>query len=68
MTQIAFQDSLCLEVNNTGSSYGYKKGVSGYTYNANDNVFSDGVTKEMSTVTGSLSEGFQMKMTIHVNA
>jgi len=68
VTQIAFQDSLCLEVNNTGSSYGYKKGVSGYTYNANDNVFSDGVTKEMSTVTGSLSEGFQMKMTIHVNA
>ncbi len=68
VTQIAFQDSLCISVNTNGSSYGYTKGTSGYTYNANDNVFGDGVDKEMSTVTGSLSEGYEMKITIKVSA
>lgn len=67
VTQIAFQDSLCVSVNSSGTAYGYKKGTSGYTYNANDNVFGDGVDKEMSTVSGSLSDGFEMKITIKVN-
>ena len=68
VTQIAFQDSLCVEVNQKGSSYGYKKGISGYTYNNRDNVFSDGVDKEMSVVTGSLEKGFVMNSTIRVKA
>ncbi len=68
VTQIAFQDSLAETVNTTGSAYGYTKGISGYTYNAQDNVFGDGVEKEMSTVTGSLSEGYELGITIKVNA
>jgi len=68
VTQIAFQDSLCETVNTTGADYGYTKGISGYTYNAKDNVFSDGVEKEMSTVTGSLADGFEMGITIKVSA
>lgn len=68
VTQIAFQDSLCIEINTKGSAYGYKKGTSGYTYNNADNVFSDGVDKEMSTVTGSLDAGYEMNSTIRVKA
>ncbi len=68
VTQIAFQDSLCVSVNSNGSAYGYTKGTSGYTYNANDNVFGDGVDKEMSTVTGSLTDGYDMHIDIKVNA
>ncbi|ANI90523.1 intradiol ring-cleavage dioxygenase [Arachidicoccus ginsenosidimutans] len=68
VTQIAFDDDLCKTVNTSGSGYGYTKGMSGYTYNNADNVFSDGFTKELSAVTGSLSEGFQLSITIHVKA
>ncbi|QQT26044.1 intradiol ring-cleavage dioxygenase [Sphingobacterium spiritivorum] len=68
VTQIAFQDSLSVSVNTNGSNYGYTKGISGYTYNAKDNVFSDGVDQEMSTVTGTLSEGMQLAITIRVSA
>lgn len=68
ITQIAFQDSLCETVNTTGADYGYTKGMSGYTYNERDNVFSDGVEKEMSTTMGSLATGFEMAITIKVNA
>ncbi|SEN21906.1 Dioxygenase [bacterium A37T11] len=68
VTQIAFQDSLCETVNKTGSSYGYTKGMNGYTYNAQDNVFSDGSSQEMSSVTGSLADGFKLEITIRVKA
>lgn len=68
VTQIAFQDSLSIDVNSNGSKYGYTKGISGYTYNSRDNVFSDGVEKEMSTVTGTMTDGFEMSITLKVNA
>lgn len=68
VTQIAFQDSLCIEINTNGKQYGYKKGTSGYTYNNSDNVFSDGVDKEMSIVTGSMSVGYEMNSTIRVKS
>ncbi|MFT4203804.1 MAG: intradiol ring-cleavage dioxygenase [Chitinophagaceae bacterium] len=68
VTQIAFDDDLCISVNTNGSDYGYTKGTSGYTYNADDNVFSDGYSKELSTVTGSLSAGFNLAITINVSA
>ncbi|QES87228.1 dioxygenase family protein [Rhizosphaericola mali] len=68
VTQIAFSDDLCISVNTNGSSYGYTKGTSGYTKNASDNVFSDSVTYEIATVTGSLSAGFSMTKTINVSA
>jgi len=64
ITQIAFPEG-------SGSAValvnGYKKGMSGYTTNAKDNVFSDDMLKiEVATVTGSLSEGFQLDMKINV--
>lgn len=68
VTQIAFQDSLSVNVNTNGSKYGYTKGISGYTYNSRDNVFSDGVDKQMSTVTGTMADGFEMKITLKVSA
>lgn len=66
VTQIAFPEG-------TGSSValvnGYGKGLTGYTYNKSDNVFSDdsnGV--EIATVTGSVATGFVLNMQISVPA
>jgi len=66
VTQVAFQDSLVVDVNTNGTAYGYTKGISGYTYNNADNVFSDGVTEEMSVVSGSLENSFELTITLHV--
>lgn len=69
VTQIAFPEgtaSAVYNVNVNGTSYGYTKGMTGYTYNTNDNVFSDGTSNEMSTVTGSLSAGYILTHTIYV--
>ncbi len=68
VTQIAFQDSLSINVNTNGANYGYTKGTAGYTYNSRDNVFGDGVEKQMSTVTGTMATGFEMKITLRVRA
>ncbi|MCA6068813.1 T9SS type A sorting domain-containing protein [Chryseobacterium sp. RG1] len=69
VTQIAFPEgtsSAVYDVNVNGTSYGYTKGMTGYTYNSTDNVFSDGTSNEMSTVTGSLSAGYILTHTIYV--
>ena len=71
VTQIAFPEgssSAVATVNGSGgSAYGYTKGMSGYTYNASDNVFSDDSTgAEIATVTGSLSAGYVLTQTIYV--
>ncbi|MGH1520122.1 T9SS type A sorting domain-containing protein [Chryseobacterium sp. JK1] len=71
VTQIAFPEgntstNAVYNVNVNGTSYGYTKGMNGYTYNATDNVFSDGTSNEMSTVTGSLSAGYTLTHTIYV--
>lgn len=64
ITQIAFPEGSGTAV---ALVNGYKKGMSGYTYNANDNVFSDDMMKiEIATVTGSLSAGFELSMKINV--
>ena len=64
ITQIAFPEGSGTAV---GLVNGYKKGLSGYTTNAQDNVFSDDMLKiEVATVSGSLSEGFQLDMKINV--
>ncbi len=64
VTQIAFpegQGSAVALVN------GYKKGLTGYTTNANDNVFSDDTNKiQIASVTGSLESGFELTMNINV--
>ena len=72
ITQIAFpegSDSAVATVNgNGGTAYGYTKGMTGYTYNASDNVFSDDSTSaEVATVTGSLSTGYVLAHSIYVN-
>lgn len=72
VTQIAFPEgssSAVATVNGSGgTAYGYTKGMTGYTYNASDNVFSDGVSLEMSTITGSLTAGYTLTHTIYVSA
>lgn len=71
VTQIAFPEgsnSAVAAVNNSGSAYGYTKGMTGYTYNANDNVFSDGASLELATVSGSKSAGYALNHTIVVSA
>lgn len=65
ITQIAFPEG-------TGSAVaavnGYSKGLSGYTYNANDNVFSDDTAGiEIATVTGSTASGFSLVKQINVS-
>lgn len=69
VTQIAFPEGTGSAVNtvNAATAYGYTKGMTGYTYNASDNVFSDGVTSEMSTVSGTLAGGYTLNHTIYVN-
>lgn len=72
VTQIAFPEgssSAVATVNGSGgTAYGYTKGMTGYTYNASDNVFSDSASAELSTVTGSLSGGYTLTHTINVAA
>lgn len=73
VTQIAFPEgssSAVATVNGSGgTSYGYTKGMTGYTYNAADNVFSDDTAGlEVATCTGSLSGGYTLTHTINVAA
>jgi protocatechuate 3,4-dioxygenase beta subunit len=73
ITQIAFPEgtgSAVATVNGSGgTAYGYTKGMSGYTYNANDNVFSDDSSgSEIATVTGTLSGGYTVDHVIKVAA
>lgn len=73
VTQIAFPEgssSAVATVNGSGGvAYGYSKGMTGYTYNASDNVFSDdSAGAELATVTGSLTAGYTLTHTINVAA
>lgn len=68
VTQIAFPEgsNSAVALVNASSANGYTKGLSGYTYNSSDNVFSDSTANEMSTVTGSVADGFVLTHTINV--
>jgi protocatechuate 3,4-dioxygenase beta subunit len=68
VTQIAFPEGTnsAVALVNAATAYGYTKGLTGYTYNSSDNVFSDGVTNELSSVAGSVSAGFILNHTIFV--
>lgn len=70
VTQIAFPEGTnsAVALVNAASAKGYTKGMTGYTYNASDNVFGDGVDTEMSSVTGSVDAGFALTHTIVVSA
>ncbi|WP_241775201.1 intradiol ring-cleavage dioxygenase [Chryseobacterium sp. ERMR1:04] len=67
VTQIAFPEGSDSAVVLVGASAGYK-GMNGYTYNSNDNVFSDGTSNEMSSISGSVSGGFALVHTIKASA
>lgn len=69
VTQIAFPEGAGSAVSavNASTANGYTKGMTGYTFNANDNVFSDGVTNELSTISGSVAAGFVLDHSIFVN-
>ncbi len=66
-SQLAFPDTVSTAVYNTA---GYESSLSnfGRISLATDNVFSDGVTLQMSTVTGSVSEGFVATLTVGISA
>lgn len=66
VTQIAFPTDVCDTVYTTATNY-YTKGKQD-TSNANDNVFSDSVDEEMSTVTGNITDGYVLTHTIIVSA
>jgi protocatechuate 3,4-dioxygenase beta subunit len=66
VTQIAFPEGNDSAVVQVAASTGYK-GMNGYTYNSNDNVFSDGTSNEMSSISGSVSGGFALSHTIKVS-
>ena len=64
VSQIAFSEG-------TGTALaavnGYAKGMTGYTYNKSDNVFSDDTAGvEIATVTGNTTDGFVLAMNIAV--
>ena len=70
ITQIAFPEgssSAVATVNGSGgSAYGYTRGMTGYTYNASDNIFSDDTAGiELAAVTGSLGAGYTLSHTIN---
>ncbi|AQG80252.1 intradiol ring-cleavage dioxygenase [Spirosoma montaniterrae] len=67
ITQIAFPYDVANTVYTTGQSYGYTKGAQD-TRNESDNVFRDGFTTELATVSGSLSGGYTLTHTIVVSA
>ncbi|WP_395632913.1 intradiol ring-cleavage dioxygenase [Flavobacterium sp.] len=69
VTQIAFPEGTnsAVVLVNASTANGYTKGMTGYTYNASDTVFSDGVSNEMSTITGSVADGFALTHTIKVS-
>lgn len=70
VTQIAFPegDNSAVVRVNAASEYGYTKGMSGYTYHAEDNVFADSLEDELASVSGSISEGFTLTHDIYVDA
>lgn len=70
VTQISFPEGSgsAVELVNAASAYGYTKGMSGYTYNASDNVFSDDSTNsEMCSLTGSVANGYALTHEIRVS-
>ncbi|GAB3935501.1 dioxygenase family protein [Mucilaginibacter myungsuensis] len=66
VTQIAFPEGSGTAV---AAVNGYGKGMSGYTYNKSDNVFSDDTAGiEIATVSGSTSAGFNLTINLSIKA
>lgn len=67
VTQIAFPYATSNTVYTTAQANGYTRGQQD-TLNERDNVFSDGFTNELATVSGSVSAGYALTHTIVVSA
>lgn len=70
VSQIAFPEgsnSAVVQVN-ASSANGYTKGMNGYTYNAQDGIFRDGLSTELANISGSLSAGYHLTHSIVVSA
>lgn len=64
VTQIAFPEGSGTAL---AAVNGYSKGMNGYTYNANDNVFSDDKTGvQVAAVTGNTTSGFSLAIQLNV--
>ena len=65
-TQLALPEAVCKTVYSTAE--GYSKSVANLSQIslATDNVFSDGVTSQMAAVTGSIADGFLVKLNVGV--
>jgi protocatechuate 3,4-dioxygenase beta subunit len=63
-TQIAFPETVSFVVYASGAYAAH--GQNTQTTNANDNVFSDGVTNELATVTGSPSAGYTAMLNVGI--
>ena len=70
VTQIAFPEAAdsAVATVNASTAHGYTKGMNGYTYNANDNVFNDSAACELAEVTGTIADGYVLESTIIVSA
>ena len=66
VTQIAFPKATCDIVYGTATSF-YTKGLQDTT-NENDNVFRDGFSTELASITGSVANGYALSHTIVVTA
>ena len=66
VTQIAFPYDVTNTVYTTGQAQGYTKGAQD-TKNERDNVFSDGFTTELATLSGRVSAGYALTHAIVVN-
>jgi protocatechuate 3,4-dioxygenase beta subunit len=63
-TQIAFPEAISSSVYRTGAYAAHGQGT---TSNANDNVFADGVSNEMATLSGDTTSGYSASLTIGVS-
>jgi protocatechuate 3,4-dioxygenase beta subunit len=71
ITQIAFPEgsNSAVATVNASTANGYTKGMTGYTYNAADGVFSDDTAgAEIAAITGSVSAGYVLATTIDAAA
>lgn len=70
VTQIAYPEGSgsAVATVNAASSYGYTKGMAGYTYNAADGIFSNSYQCETCAIDGSVAVGYSQQSTIIVNA
>lgn len=66
VTQIAFPTDICNTVYTTATDF-YTRGTQD-TSNTNDNVFSDSLASELATVSGNITDGYQLTHLITVAA